>query len=121
MPAVLSFTTLSLWPIMVGKIKADRADVHAMRRQAVHRFGIFFRTGQKRLRRNAADIKAGAAERRRAFDAGRFHAKLRRADGGDIAAGAGTDNDEVVGWLGHEAFFWEEKIWNDGIWREFRP
>ena len=52
---------------------------------------------QQRLRRDAADIEAGAAEGRALFHHGGFQAELRRADGADIAAGAGADDDEVVG------------------------
>jgi hypothetical protein len=57
---------------------------------------------QQRLGRNAAHVEAGAAERRLAIladeivDAGGLQAKLRRADGGDIAGRAGADDDHVV-------------------------
>src|SRR5664280_2731971 len=51
---------------------------------------------QQRLRRNTADIQAGAAEGRALLDHSGFQAKLRRADGADIAARAGADDDEVV-------------------------
>ena len=56
---------------------------------------------QQRLRRNAADVGAGAAGRRTALvvlplvDAGGGKAELRGADGGDVAAGAGADDDDV--------------------------
>src|SRR5262249_60648763 len=46
---------------------------------------------------NAADVEAGAAEGLVLLDYGDLHAELRRADGADIAAGAGADHDEVVG------------------------
>ncbi len=51
---------------------------------------------QHRLRRDAADVEAGAAEGGVLFDHGGFQAELRRANGADIAAGAGADDDEVV-------------------------
>ena len=56
----------------------------------------FFRGMEQRLRGNAADVEAGAAEGRPLLDDGDFHAELRRADGADIAAGAGADDDEIV-------------------------
>jgi hypothetical protein len=55
---------------------------------------------QQRLRRNAADIQAGAAEGLVLLDHRDLEAELRRADRADIAAGAGADDCKVVG--GHE-------------------
>ena len=55
---------------------------------------------QQRLRRHAADIEAGAAERRVLLDHGDFHAELRRADRADISARTGADNNEIVS--GHD-------------------
>ena len=52
---------------------------------------------QQRLRGNAADIEAGAAMGGAFLDHRHFHAELRRADGADIAAGAGADDNEIVG------------------------
>ena len=52
---------------------------------------------QQRLRRDAADVEAGAAEGRALLDHRDLHAELRRADRADIAAGAGADDDEIVG------------------------
>ena len=52
---------------------------------------------QQRLRRNAADVEAGAAEGGALLDHRDLHAELRRADRADIAAGAGADDDEIVG------------------------
>ena len=51
---------------------------------------------QQRLRRHAADIEAGAAERRVLLDHGDLHAELRRAHRADISAGTGADDDEIV-------------------------
>jgi len=48
------------------------------------------------LRRNAADVEAGAAERLAALDAGGLEAELCSADRGDIAAGSGADDKHVV-------------------------
>ena len=52
-------------------------------------------TMQQRLRRDAADVEAGAAEGGALLDAGDLHAELRGADGADIAAGAGADDDDI--------------------------
>src|SRR5262249_17882736 len=52
---------------------------------------------QQRLGRNAPDIEAGAAEGLVLLHHGHFHAELRRADGAEIAAGPGADDDEIVG------------------------
>ena len=51
---------------------------------------------QERLGRDAADVKARAAERAARFDAGRAHAQLRSTDGRHITAGTAADHDEVV-------------------------
>jgi hypothetical protein len=49
------------------------------------------------LGRDAPDVQAGAAEALILLDAGDPHAELGRADGGDVPAGAGADDDQVVG------------------------
>ncbi len=59
--------------------------------------GELFGGMQQRLRGNAADVEAGAAEGLALFDDGDLQAELRGADGADIAAGAGADDDEIVG------------------------
>lgn len=78
------------------QVEADAGDADAVRGQTVHRVGVFFGTDEQGFGRDAADIEAGATQGRAKFDAGGFHAQLRGANGGDIAAGAGTDNDEVI-------------------------
>ncbi len=50
---------------------------------------------EQRLGRDAADVEAGAAERLAALGAGGLEAKLRGADRGDVAAGAGADHQDV--------------------------
>ncbi len=52
---------------------------------------------QQRLRGNASDIEAGAAEGLVLLHHRHLHAELCRADGADIAAGTRADDDEVVG------------------------
>ena len=51
---------------------------------------------------NAAPVEADAAQVL-AFDDSRFQSKLRAADCRDIAAGAGTENDDVVIAISHFA------------------
>ena len=53
-----------------------------------------FRRAQQRLGRDAAPVQADTAEIV-ALDDGRLETELRRADGGDIAAGAGADDQNV--------------------------
>ena len=57
---------------------------------------------QQRLRRDAADVEARAAQGAILFDDGRLQAQLRGADRGDVAAGAAADNDEIV-YVTHDA------------------
>ena len=47
------------------------------------------------LRRDAADVEAGAAEGIVLFHEGHLEAELAGLDGGDIATGTGTDYDEI--------------------------
>ena len=54
---------------------------------------------QQRLGRNASPVQANAAEPRALDDRG-LEAELRCADRGDVAAGAGADDDDVEG-FGH--------------------
>ena len=80
-----------------GKVELRRADVDA--HLVEHVAGLFIELGgmQQRLRRNAADVEAGAAEGVILLDHRNLHAELRCADGADIAAGPGADDDEVIG------------------------
>src|SRR3546814_16961759 len=75
---------------------SDLLDPHLLHRPAGRGF-IIFRRVQHRLRRDAADVEAGAAQRLAPLGAGGLQAKLRRADRRDIAAGAGTDDTDVIG------------------------
>ena len=50
-----------------------------------------------RLGGDAADIEAGAAVRGALLHHGHLQPELRRANGADVAAGAGADHDQVVG------------------------
>ena len=51
---------------------------------------------EQRLAGDAADAHAGAAERFFGLDAGDVQAELRRADRRDVAAGTGTDHDQIM-------------------------
>ena len=51
---------------------------------------------EERLGRNASDQQARTAERFLFLDDGGLEAELRRADRGNVAAGAGADHDHVV-------------------------
>jgi hypothetical protein len=51
---------------------------------------------QQRLRWNAADVEAGAAEGLVLLDQRRLESKLRGPDRADIAARAGADDNEIV-------------------------
>ena len=67
-----------------------------MFRQAVLRLGEFLRALEQRLGRDAADIQAGAAQGLPLLRHRDAHAELGAADGADIAAGTGADDDHVV-------------------------
>ena len=77
------------------ELRLTKLDAHLAEQVA----GFFEQLGgvQQRLRGNAADIEASAAEGLFLFHDSHFHAELRRADGADIPAGTGADHDEVVG------------------------
>ena len=59
--------------------------------------------GEERLARDAADVETGAAEFLVFFDDGGLESELGGADGGDIAARAGADDDDVEFIHGDEA------------------
>src|SRR4029077_11383692 len=61
---------------------------------------VDLRRAQQRLGRDAAPVEADAAEML-ALDDRRLHAELRRPDRRDITAGAGADDDEIEGCIGH--------------------
>ena len=56
-----------------------------------------FRRMQQSLGRNAADVEAGAAMRFALFNNRHFHAELGCTNGANITAGAGADDNEIVG------------------------
>jgi hypothetical protein len=85
-----------------GVIELRLADDDAEMRQLMAGDLEHFRGVQQRLGRNAADVEAGAAMRLALFDDGDLEPELGGADGADITAGAGADDDEIVG---HERAF----------------
>ena len=73
------------------------ADLDAHLRKARAGFLVQFRGVQQRLRGDAADIEAGAAEGGVLLDHRGLQSELRRANGAEIAAGTAADDDEIVG------------------------
>ncbi len=59
-----------------------------------------FRRAQQRLGRDATPVQANAAQVI-ALDDRSLEAKLRRADGGDVTAGTGADDQYVEGSVSH--------------------
>ncbi len=79
------------------QIELGLADADAHLGEGMTGFLEQFGRMQQRLRRDAADIETGAAEGRALFNDSHLHAELRRANGADITAGAGADDNEIVG------------------------
>ena len=96
-PCTLAPTVSSLCFIMAAKVELRLADDDAERAEAMGDFLEHFRGVQQRLGRDAADVEAGAAMGLALFDDGGLQAELGGADGADIAAGAGADDNEIVG------------------------
>ena len=84
-----------------AEVEPDVADLDPVLGERVPGFGEFLRGLQQCLRRDAADVEAGAAEAVAALDAGRLEPELRRPDRRDIAARPGPDDDDVVA-IGHD-------------------
>src|SRR5690606_34570209 len=78
------------------EVELRAGDPDTVRGEMVPGLGVALGRVQERLRGDAADVETGPAQGASAFDAGRAHAELRGADGGDIAAGSGADHHEVV-------------------------
>ncbi len=82
-----------------GKVELG-LDLDAHAGEGVGGFSVTLARVQQRLRRNAADIEAGASVGRALLDHGDLHAELACADGADIAAGPRADDDKVVSHVG---------------------
>ena len=93
LPTILFFQSRSLAASICGLPKCTPC--------AAHRFRFLddLRGVQQRLRRNAADVEADAAELRPALDQRDFQAEIGGAERGGVAAGAGAEHDdfEIVG------------------------
>ena len=82
------------------EIERRRADADAEVGEMIARILEHVRGMQQGLRRNAADVEAGAAMGLALLDDGGLEAELGGPDGADVAAGTGADDDEIVGhWL----------------------
>jgi hypothetical protein len=85
------------------EVELEALHLHAVVGELVPGLLVVLRGLQQRLRRNAADVGAGAAERRLAVgaaplvDARGFQSQLRCADRGDIAAGSAPDHYHIEG------------------------
>src|SRR3546814_16100016 len=78
-------------------------DTHRRHRAAGRRLAIFRRV-EHRLRRDAADVEAGAAQRLAPFGARGLAAQLRRADRRGPPPGAGPDgHGDVIHTIGRAA------------------
>lgn len=60
--------------------------------------------------RDAADVEASAAEGGAFLDQRDLEAELGGAEGADVAAGAGADDDQIEGLGRHED--WELRVWS---------
>jgi len=79
------------------QIDARLGDLDPHFRKAVAGLLIELGSVQHRLRGDATDVEAGAAEGGILLDDGGFQPELCRAYGADIAARAGANDNEVVG------------------------
>ncbi len=80
---------------IVGDLLGREPELLGVRHQVEH-----VGRAQQRLGRDAAPVGADAADEV-ALDHRDLEAELRGADGGDVAAGAGADDDDVEGSVGH--------------------
>src|SRR5262249_9064101 len=77
------------------QVELDAARLDAVDREPQAGVTVDLARVEERLRGDAADVEAGAAERAILLDARHLHAELGGADGGRVAAGARPDHDEV--------------------------
>ena len=84
------------------EVELRLADDDAERGKVVGDLVHLFRRVEQRLRGDAADVEAGAAEIRALLDHRHLEPELRGADRTHVTARAGADDDEVVG---HGALF----------------
>jgi hypothetical protein len=81
---------------MLFEIERNAADLDAHIGEMMFAASSYFSDAlQQRLRRDAADIQARAAERLTLFSHGHLHPQLGAADGAHITAGTGPDDDDI--------------------------
>src|SRR5690606_6064916 len=83
-----------------------------------------FRRVEERLRRDAADVEAGAAQGQPFFDADGLQTELRCADRGDIAAGTGSNDGNIKPHRSNESragSSWFFLIWTKKAIESFPP
>jgi hypothetical protein len=109
MPSLFCFTTEVLARQHLGHVDPGVVGRDAVLGEVVVQVLEVLAGLQQGLGGDAADVGAGAARGRTALvvlplvDAGDVHAELGGADGGDVAAGAGADDDEVeIAWCSWE-------------------
>ncbi len=79
------------------EVEREAGEIDAVLGRVQSRELIVLRGAEERLGGDAPDVDAGAAEGLVELDADDGEAELRGADGGDVAAGAAADDDEVRG------------------------
>ena len=78
-----------------GEVGFDGTQFDARLGGVVFRPGVLLAGVQERFARDAADVEAGAAECGAFFHESDLEAELLGAERADVAAGAGTDDDEI--------------------------
>ena len=94
-PPVSRLTASSRWPCIAPRSSFGVTSMPILAIAPLRRGVEVLRGVEHRLRGNAADVEAGAAERLAALGAGGLEPELRRADRRDIAAGPGADHQYV--------------------------
>ena len=77
------------------QVELDAARLDAVHREPLQGVAVELARVEERLRRDAADVEARAAEGAILLDARDLHAELGGTDGGHVASGTRPDYDEV--------------------------
>ena len=85
------------------QVDLQAGDLDPVVGELLRRDRVVVRGLQQRLRRNAADVEAGAAERAPLLDAGDAKPQLRGADRRHVAARPAADDNEIICAVGHHA------------------
>ena len=78
------------------EVDRESLDLDAVVAEFLRRHMVVVGRLQQGLGRDAPDVQAGAAQGAAFLDDGRLEAQLRRPDGGDVAARAAADDDQVI-------------------------